>query len=149
MLTLKKVIIGVIILIFFATGIIFLYPLSFENIILNDNDLNVVYIKVRVINDGPLQNATSYYYESGSEKIGQIQQILSKYTYHRGIRSWSKDTTLEGNDAGYWIQLYSGERNIICGGTGEIIVDGHIYHIGYWGNKKALKLMDEIRELLD
>lgn len=149
MLAKKKIIIGVIILIFLVTGIIFFYPLSFKKIVINNYDLNVVYIKVDIINGKPQQNSTNYYYKAGSEKTRQIQQILRKFSYHRGIRSWSKNNTLEGNDAGYWIQLYSGESNIICGGTGEIIVNSHVYHIGYWGNKKALALMGEIREVLD
>ncbi len=149
MSAIKKAIIGVIILIFLTSVIIFFYPLPFERNIQNDYDLNVVYIRVSLVNGEPQQNSTSYHYESGSKEIGRIKQILRKYSYHRGIRSWSKNNTMEGNDVGYWIQLYSGENNIIMGGTGEIIVNNHIYHIGYWGNSKAQTLMEELREVLE
>jgi len=146
----KKFITITIILIFLIIGIIFLYPLSFENIISSNDDLGVVYIK-NVGSDGkPQHESTDYYYKSDSEEMKQIQQILRKYTYHRGLRSWSKNNLMEGeNGSGYWLHLYFGENSIISGGTGEIIVNNYIYRIGYWGNKKAITLMEEIRKVLE
>ena len=137
----KKIVIGVAIVFILVLNCVFLYPLSFENVISNSTDLYLVYIETG-ITDGMVQHeSTDYRFAADSEEVEQIQQILQRYSYHRCLRSWSDNAHIDDNGAGYWLQLYSGDNNIICGGTNAIIVNNHVYHIGYWGNQKALSII--------
>lgn len=146
--TKKKIIIGITIVLLLVLSCAFLYPLSFKNVISNTDDLYVVYTETGVTDGMAQQESTEYQFASDSEEIQQILQILQKYSYHRSLRSMSGNSSLDGNKAGYWLKLYSNDNNIICGGTNEIIVNDHVYHIGYLGNQKALSLMEEIRSVI-
>lgn len=61
---------------------------------------------------------------------------------------------MQGNDARYWLFLdfYSvqGEytQGITMGGTGEVMIDGRIWNVSYFSNRKQLEMMDAIRNLL-
>ena len=37
----------------------------------------------------------------------------------------------------------------MCGRTSEVVVNNRIYRIGYWGNKDALSMTEEIINVLD
>jgi hypothetical protein len=109
----------------------------------------IVITDLKIENGKPSQTSTEYRYQPGSKEFVQIQRILSKYFYHRSFRSFFSDTLMEGNTLDYWLYMYSDEKSIISGGTSEITVNNHVYLIGYWGNKKSLSMMKEIRSVLE
>jgi hypothetical protein len=144
----KKFIISAGVLIALLIGIVLLWPLSFSGLIENDRDLFVVHTDIALEDAQPIHTTANYQLQPDSEEFKQIRQILSNYSYHRTFRSFFADASMDGNDAGYWLHIYSGENEITCGGTGEIIVSGQVYRMGYWGNQTALVMMKEISELL-
>ncbi len=144
----KKIAICALALITVVTSIVFLRPFSFSDVIMDNTDLFVVYIDTALESGMPKHTTTTYQFQPGSEEFAQIEQILNNYSFHRSLRTFFNDASMDGNDAGYWLHLYSGENTILCGGTGEIVVNDHIYRIGYWGNETALSMMGEISKLL-
>jgi len=46
-------------------------------------------------------------------------------------------------------RAYPSHRAATGGGTGEILVDGLVWHIGYWGNRAELAIMDELAAVLE
>lgn len=148
MLTKKRISLGIIILCTLTVALIFFYPLSFYDTEGNNVYFTIVYTEITLPPNDHKLDTKQFTLEPGSDKLSQIQEVLTKYTYHRGPRSWSSDLSVKGNDAGYWLTIYSENNNIFCGGTGEIVVNNRVYRMGYWGNQKSLAFMEEIRDVL-
>ena len=92
-------------------------------------------------------------YSADSPEFAQIMDILSRYTYHRSFRTLTKANNTDGNHAGFWLNVYldhGGDRvDFTCGGTGEILIDGLVWRVGYWGDRAELAMMDELAAVLE
>ena len=57
-----------------------------------------------------------------------------------------------GNQAGFWLQVYldhgDDRADFTCGGTGEILIDGLAWRVGYWGDHAELAMMTELAAIL-
>ena len=127
-------------------GIWLFYPRSFYGLSENCDTITVHFI------ENTLEHGMeTMVYTQESETFAQLQTMFQRYSYHPTFRTLGNSLPMEGNDAGYWIQMYldtAGERTVfICGGTGEIRIEGRIYRIGYWGNKTTLAMMNDIAEI--
>lgn len=91
-------------------------------------------------------------YSSDSAEFSKIMNILSRYTYHRSFRTLLGANNIDGNYAGYWLHVYldhgDGRVDFSCGGTGDILIDGLVWCVGYWGDAASLNLMAELSEIL-
>ena len=92
-------------------------------------------------------------YSADSAEFNQIMDILSHYTYHRSFRTLMRANNIEDNHAGFWLHVYLDHGNdrarFTCGGTGEILIDGLAWRIGYWGDRASLSMMDELAAVLN
>lgn len=92
-------------------------------------------------------------YSADSPEFAQIMDILSRYTYHRSFRTLTKANNMEGNHAGFWLHVYldHGDDRVdfTCGGTGEILIDGLVWRVGYWGDRVSLPMMAELAAVLE
>lgn len=142
----KRIIVILIVTILIAFSIFLLLPYSLSSIAPDCTSITVTYID----NTLDLDYETKVF-ESGTEEFAKIQSVLESYTYHRSFRTFSDDSSMEGNCAGYWLHIYldtgDGRKVIICGGTGGISIDGRIYRIGYWGDGQSLSWMNEIVDI--
>ena len=122
----------------------FLWPLSFPT--LNEDVPNITVIRM----DASLNVETANkVFPRGSPEYEQVQQILSKYSYHRSILTYFADAFLKRNEGGYWIYLYLGKQgNIICSGTGSVMLNQRVYRMGLLGGGKSRSMMAEIQQLL-
>lgn len=91
-------------------------------------------------------------YSADSAEFRQIIDILSRYTYHRSFRTLTKANNTDSNHAGFWLHVYLDHGNdrvdFTCGGTGEILIDGIAWRVGYWGNQASLSMMAELVAVL-
>ena len=91
-------------------------------------------------------------YLADSPEFAQIMDILSRYTYHRSFRTLMRANNIEGNHTGFWLHVYldyGNERvDFSCGGTGEILIDGLAWRVGYWGDRASLSMMAELAAVL-
>ena len=92
-------------------------------------------------------------YSADSPAFAQIMDILSRYTYHRSFRTLTKANNVGGNHAGYWLNVYldygDDRVDFTCGGTGEVLIDGLAWRVGYWGDRASLDMMDELAAVLE
>ena len=77
-----------------------------------------------------------------------VGEILERYSYHRCLRTIFPNTDLEGNDAGFFLHIWGENLYISTGGTGEIVVNDHVYRMGLFGNQKLLAFMEELATVL-
>ncbi len=91
-------------------------------------------------------------YSADSAEFRQIIDILSRYTYHRSFRTLTKANNTDSNHAGFWLHVYLDHGNdrvdFTCGGTGEILIDGIAWRVGYWGDRASLSMMAELAAVL-
>ena len=91
-------------------------------------------------------------YSADSPEFAQIMNILSRHTYHRSFRTLMCANNIEDNHAGFWLHVYldHGENRVdfTCGGTGEILIDGIAWRVGYWGDRASLSMMAELAAVL-
>lgn len=151
MTTVKGIFIGTAIILLLILGGVLLYPMPLYEFISESDDLIVYHTTVEIdqTDGSPRMETKEYHFDGGTEKIQLIRQILSTYSYHRGLRYFGKDGSMEGGSAGIWIQLYSGENSIASVGTKEISINNRVGRIGYWGNKESRSLISEILTVLE
>ena len=99
----------------------------------------------------PTQEIYQETYSSDSAEFAQIMDILSRYTYHRSFRTLTGAHQIDGNHAGFWLHVYldhgTDRVDFSCGGTGEILIDGLAWRVGYWGDRTSLSMMTELSEV--
>ena len=92
-------------------------------------------------------------YSADSPAFAQIMDILSRYTYHRSFRTLAGAHWMEGNHAGYWLDVYldygDARVDFTCGGTGEILIIDVVWRVGYWGDRAELAMMAELAAVLE
>ena len=91
-------------------------------------------------------------YSADSAEFRQIIDILSRYTYHRSFRTLMRANNMEDNHAGFWLHVYLDHRNerstFDRGGTGEILINGRAWRVGYRGDRASLSMMAELAGVL-
>ncbi len=125
------------------------WPLSLADVIAGDMGVLVTISDMGFDGSGDI---TNYVLPRSSEKLAQLRNLLNEYVYHRLPRTFFGDGSLKGtaDDAGYRLHLHTEDgRILISHGSGYIIVDGRGYRLGYWGNKKALKMMSDVRSFVE
>ena len=152
----KKILSVVWILILISTLLIFLWPRSF----LGSIDEEIKSVSVVIIENTLEHEQTTYMFNIGDPEFHVIMEVLDRYSYHISMGTISscvkKTAHIEGNDAGYWLNIYlytEPDRygdcySILSGGTGELVFDCGVYRMGYWGNKAHLKFMTEICQVV-
>ena len=122
-----------------------LWPHSFAD--LQPECDSVTILRIDTAEDYSL-TTTKETYSADFSEFARIMDILSCYTYHRSFRTLLGAHNMEDNHAGYWLHVYldhgSDRVDFTCGGTGEILIDGLVWHVGYCGDAASLNLMTEL-----
>lgn len=131
------------------TGVYYmLWPHSFAD--LQPECDSITILRVDTAEDYSL-TTTKETYSADSPEFAQIMDILSRYTYHRSFRTLMRANNIEGNHVGFWLHVYLDHGNervdFSCGGTGEILIDGLAWRVGYWGDRTSLSMMAELSEV--
>ena len=91
-------------------------------------------------------------YSADSAEFKQVMDILARYPYHRSFRTLAGANNTDGNHAGFWLHIYldHGDDRVdfTFGGTGEILIDGLAWRVGYWGDHAELAMMAELAAVL-
>lgn len=142
----------IIVLALIAVILTFLWPHSLIDIA----EVGIESISVVVVRNNLELNPTTYTFNVGDSEFGAVAEILNQNSYHVSISTILSAVQggahLEGNDAGYWLNIYlytepnrGGEcYSIISGGTGDILINDNVYRMGYCGNRKMLGFMDAV-----
>jgi len=146
----KRIIVLICIAAVVSGGIVFYWPQSFAKVIDENVGMYIQHIENVYDEQGKPKfdhNTTEFPLEPGSKQYAEIMEILSNYSYHRSLRTYFGDSTIHwgGNEA---IQIFVYPELIINVGTKEISIGSKVYHLGYWGNKKAQSMLRDMKELL-
>lgn len=140
----KRFILGVLLFVLISFFGFLLWPLSFLNTVTDCSTVTVWYVNNNLEHEPSLRKV----FGSDTEEFSQIWNVLNDFSYHRSLRTLFGNASMEGNAAGYWLFIYIGEgenrTTITCGGTGEIMINSHVYKMGYWGKKVSLSFMEQI-----
>ena len=134
----------------FCFALYMLWPHSFAALLPDCDSITI--LRVDTAEDYSLITAKETY-SADSPELAQIMGILSRYSYHRSFRTLTGANGTEGNHAGYWLDVYldhdNDRANFNCGGTGEILIDGLAWRVGYWGDHASLAMMHELSDILE
>ena len=154
-------IISILVVVIIAVVLVLVLPLSFSDVISDREDLRIVIVEiddeVKYDNGRVNEHTKEFVFSPDSTEFIQIQQILSRHSYHRSFRTFfSSDQSiiLYGLDTDiykdrYYFSMFSGESTVHTGQTNEIKVNNKVYNIGYFSNDTAFSMMDEIKSVLD
>jgi len=82
--------------------------------------------------------------EPGTEQYEEFIKILSKYSYHRSLQTLFGGSSISGGgNESIRIDTYPDSISNI--GEKEILIGSKIYHLGYWGNKKAESMIRDVK----
>lgn len=129
--------------------VLYFRPLSFPELSFEDVDnLSIKKVDLLIENGKPSMDSTTYSFAESSPEAEAVGEILKQYSYRRSLRRIFPNTDLEGNDAGFFLHIWGENLYISTGGTGEIVVNDHVYRMGLLGNRKLLAFMEEIAAVL-
>lgn len=126
-------------------------PMSLgEAVVAEGSNFSATSILCRITN-GHIDSLThSYDLAPGSAGAAAMTDILENYSYHRCLRTYLSDGSMDGKGGSdYTIILGTTKETVILSGTGELILGGRIYRTDYIGQKSSMALMEEILELLE
>lgn len=140
----KRIMIVVMTLIIIIIVYIF-RPISFNKEFFDTNKISVTYV-VNSMKDGtiiPEFKTLTFNYKS--DDFHQIENIIEKYPYHRCLKTWIN----KGQLSGMRYLLSNDERTMVITENSYIEIDSKIYRVGYWGNSKAKKMIEELKDILE
>lgn len=78
-----------------------------------------------------------------------VQTVLDRYYFRFcPLQTLLANGALEGNEAGYWLHIYGNDSYLSTGGTGYVMVDNKVYHVGLFGNSQNLALMKMLSSVI-
>ena len=152
----RKLLYAVFAIVILGVILCFLFPRSFAK-----TTSEVRSIAIHVVEENFEHENKTYVYNDDAPEFNAIFNVLNKYSYHWTLQTipcfFQNSAHIESNEAGYWLNIYFysepdryGECiDLISGGTGEIIFDSTVYRIGYLGNRAALRMMDDIVNIIE
>ena len=125
-------------------------PMSLaEAVAAEDSNIYATTILYRIPN-GHIDNLTqSYDLAPGSPEAAALTDILEQYSYHRCLRTYVSDGSMDnkgGSD--YTILINTTRENMVVSGTGEILIGPYLYRTDYIGKRNGMALVEDIAALL-
>lgn len=141
---------GIAILTLAVVAILLGQPLSFDPLTEDCTSLSMTYIDMTLDNNGPDARSKTYTFWPEDKAFGQVQEILSRYSYHRSLITYLFGEFGNKNDIGYQLIL-----SFDCEGkelqpvalisSGQIFVSNYGYRMS---SKQAVAMMEEIRQVI-
>lgn len=133
-----------------------LFPRSLQNEI-SEADIIVISTSISQINaDGKARTENqSYTLQPGSSKYQKITNLLNSYTFHNNLKSFFAVNNFTMNRQTTTILISSEDCCITLTDGGDLAIERsadtgtRLYSIGYFGNRKAEELCEEIQGILE
>lgn len=138
--------------------IVYLWPISLGSRIPASEPLVITWVEMSVT--PPLEGevtstlnneATTYRLESGTEERTEFQALMEGCTIHRTWRTPFPANSLgDSNGAFLHISWENGDDVVlfVTGFTGPILLDDHIYRLGYLNQHLSLDMQDRVSAFL-
>lgn len=131
-----------------AAVVFLLWPLPVEGAAQSEYGILATWIEGSVTDGMPRHDSQDYAFAAGSPEHRAIAALLEKATYHRCLATWFGDRVIEGQ-GGNSLSLTFGDTTLTLNGGREILVNGAVYQMGYWGTDRVQALMGAVRDILE
>ena len=130
----------------FLLALVLLWPQSFPELTAGEEiTLKRIDMPSPTGEDGRTYTSTS----SAYPKKTLVQSVMDRYYFRFcPLRTLLANGTMEGNNAGYWIHIYNNDSYLSTGGTGYVMVNNKVYHVGLLGNSANLALMEDLNAVI-
>ena len=121
------------ILIVAIIAIVMLSPYSFEKYTASSKMIQVT--------------STDTVTKDANGKKKQQVYVLDQYSYHFTTKTLTNSSQMSDSSKPQMIMLF-GNKMLVISDSGEILLDNHVYRMGYSGGKDAKKMMKSINKIL-
>lgn len=142
----KCVILSLLLLFVLCSSIYFFMPRKIIESSTLKGPLMISFVKSEFSDNKPVNKTYRYEINESSAKFHKVTDTLSKYRYHLSMSTLTKNT-LSANIR-YSFIISAANNTISFCDDSKIIINGSVYKIGYWGNRKAKKLCNELINIL-
>ena len=125
------------ILIVAIIAIVMLSPYSFEKYTASSKMIQVT----------STDTVTKDSYKKDDKKYTEIVNVLDQYSYHFTTKTLTNSSQMSDSSKPQMIMLF-GNKMLVISDSGEILLDNHVYRMGYSGGKDAKKMMKSINKIL-
>ena len=135
------------ILIVAIIAIVMLSPYSFEK---NTSSTKIIQVDSThtVTKDANGKKKQQVYsYKKDDKKYTEIVNVLDQYSYHFTTKTLTNSSQMSDSSKPQMIMLF-GNKMLVISDSGEILLDNHVYRMGYSGGKDAKKMMKSINKIL-
>lgn len=88
-----------------------------------------------------------YSYKKDDKKYTEIVNVLDQYSYHFTTKTLTNSSQMSDSSKPQMIMLF-GNKMLVISDSGEILLDNHVYRMGYSGGKDAKKMTKSINKIL-
>lgn len=130
-----------------AVCLVLFWPFSFEKYIRGKSEVKIAVMDAIFQTNDVKKDESAAAYSADSEEYTKIREILADYSYHYTVKSFVNQPQISG-DPNEFVMLILGEDTVILIDTGDVLINGRLYRIGYGDGEKAAKMMKEIKEIM-
>ena len=128
------------ILIVAIIAIVMLSPYSFEKYTASSKMIQVTSTDTVTKDANGKKKQQVYSYKKDDKKYTEIVNVLDQY-------SLTNSSQMSDSSKPQMIMLF-GNKMLVISDSGEILLDNHVYRMGYSGGKDAKKMMKSINKIL-
>ena len=88
-----------------------------------------------------------YSFKKDDKKYTEIVNVLDQYSYHFTTKTLTNSSQMSSSSTPQMIMLF-GNKMLVISDSGEILLDNHVYRMGYSGGKDAKNMMKSINKIL-
>ena len=126
------------ILIVAIIAIVMLSPYSFEKYTASSKMIQVTSTDTVTKDANGKKKQQVYSYKKDDKKYTEIVNVLDQYSYHFTTKTLTNSSQMSDSSKPQMIMLFGN----------EILLDNHVYRMGYSGGKDAKKMMKSINKIL-
>ena len=129
------------ILIVAIIAIVMLSPYSFEKYTASSKMIQVTSTDTVTKDANGKKKQQVYSYKKDDKKYTEIVNVLDQYSYHFTTKTLTNSSQMSDS-------MLFGNKMLVISDSGEILLDNHVYRMGYSGGKDAKKMMKSINKIL-
>ena len=137
----------VVVLIVAVLAFVMLSPYSFEKYTASSKLIQVTSTDTVTKDANGKKKQQVYSFKQGDKKYTEIVDVLDQYSYHYTTKTLTNSSQMGESSKPQMIMLF-GKKMLVISDSGEILLDDHVYRMGYSGGKDAKNMMKSINKIL-
>lgn len=126
---------------------VMLSPYSFEKYTASSKLIQVTSADTVTKDANGKKKQQVYSFKKDDKKYTEIVNVLDQYSYHFTMKTLTNSSQMSQSSTPQMILLF-GKTMLVVSDSGEILLDNHVYRMGYSGGKDAKNMMKSINKIL-